>query len=63
MKKELLKMKVEQVQEILKDSNTMLNISKHLMPASNKDVSLKEIRECLNLINNIRSGVNKKEVR
>ncbi|XP_043463304.1 uncharacterized protein MCAP_0864-like [Leptopilina heterotoma] len=62
MKKELLKMKVEQVQEILKDSSTMLNISKHLMPASNKDVSLKEIRECLNLISNIRSGVNKKEI-
>lgn len=62
MKKELLKMKIEQIQEFLKDSKTMLNISSHLMPSNNKDVTLKELRECLDLMSNIRSGGNKKQV-
>lgn len=55
-------MKIEQMHEILKDSETMLNICSHLMPTTNKDVSHKVIRECLDLMTHLRSGTIRKQV-
>ena len=62
LKKGLLEIKAEQTQDQLKDSKSMLKVCYYLMPSTNKNISQKVIRECLNSMSDLRSSLNRREV-
>lgn len=61
-KKDFLKLKQCDVSKQLKDCSDMIRVCQHLMPNICKDMDQLRLRENLNIVADLRSTANKREV-
>lgn len=61
-RKDFLKLKHSETSEQLKDCSDMRRICQHLMPNTSKDINQQKLRENLDIVAELRSAENKKQV-
>lgn len=59
---DLLKLKHNEISQQLKDCDKMRQVCQCLMPNTSKDIDEYKLRECLNIIVNLRSTADRKQV-